>query len=172
MSSSDEDGPGGKAPGRAPKPTEAQPAPIERSPRGRIIIRSSSHPPVGERGDARDVSGARALPESERAPAPADDRGEDPEARSKRSTPAERPRRRRKVQAERAAHGVPGVTPPHATGGTELSNPFASSRRNTPEQGADEAAVEMRRAARARKIAISVGVVIAILGTALWLFNR
>jgi hypothetical protein len=175
MSSSDRsDGSdsGRKTPTGAGAPSEAgKPEPIERSPRGRIVIRSSSHPPTGEHGDPRDVSGARALPASDRAPAIGDDRDEGAEARSKRSTPAERPRRRRKVQAERAAQGMtPG---------------FAGSRRRTPDrlasagagQGVTEAkatASETRGAARARTIAIgvAVAVAIAIVGAALWLLHR
>lgn len=72
-------------------------APIERSSRGRIVIRSSSHPPV-ERPAVTDdlsgeLSGAKRLPAADADPTP----------RTKRDTPAERPRRRRQVRAAQLA---------------------------------------------------------------------
>jgi hypothetical protein len=63
------------------------PAPVERGASGRIIVRSSSHPPTGEAAGSSDTSGARALPDGPG------------EARIKRDTPAERPRRRRQVES-------------------------------------------------------------------------
>ncbi len=98
--------------GSAPQAGEDPGAePAERSSRGRIVIRSSSHPPEAPLThpplDARDHSGARALP------LPADP-AEGEEARSKKATPAERPRRRREVQAralERARMDTPAARP-------------------------------------------------------------
>ena len=78
--------PSEKKPG-ADEPEAGATPPLERSSRGRIIIRSSSHPPPDAVGTGRDVSGARALP-----PAPG------AAGRSKRDTPAERPRRRRQIR--------------------------------------------------------------------------
>jgi hypothetical protein len=95
MSSSDRSDGNGSGP-RGPARTEdaTPPKPIERSPRGRIVIRSSSHPPRGDMPPAADeASGARHLPTEEPA-------AEEPvEVRAKRDTPAERPRRRRQVRS-------------------------------------------------------------------------
>lgn len=169
MSSSDRsDGSesGRKTPTGAGAPSEAgKPEPTERSPRGRIIIRSSSHPPGGERaGDARDVSGARALPASDRAPA-VDDRDEGAEARSKRSTPAERPRRRRKVQAEQDARQLHGATQSR-TIGAERPQQFAGSRRSTPDRLAAR-----RVRVRVRKIATGIAIAILLIA-AFWALRR
>jgi hypothetical protein len=93
--------PGKGAPGAAPDEQNGV-QPPERSSRGRIIVRSSSHPPRshGSVGDARDLSGAHELPAGDvEQRVDLHDARED---RSKRSTPAERPRRRRQVQAGRA----------------------------------------------------------------------
>jgi hypothetical protein len=77
---SDGNGKGRRAPAREePEP----PAPVERSSRGRIVVRSSSHPPGSER-----VSEAPAV-----------------EARSKRNTPAERPSRRKLQRADPSTSG-------------------------------------------------------------------
>jgi hypothetical protein len=97
MASSDDrsDGtPNGRR-GSGAEPAEADPsAPIERSTSGRIIIRSSSHPPTAESNSTpTDTSGAHLLPDREKEP------------RGKRDTPAERPRRRRKALAEEGAEG-------------------------------------------------------------------
>jgi hypothetical protein len=101
MSSPDRpDDKSGKDPAGAASAQDETPAPLERSPQGRFVIRSSSHPPGGidDVGDARDVSGARSLPRSDPAPKG----GEGQEGRPKRSTPAERPRRRKQVALERS----------------------------------------------------------------------
>jgi hypothetical protein len=100
---SDDDGTGPHAPAEDAPP----PAPIERSSRGRIVIRSSSHPPRGERPPAADeASGARRLPSEEPG-----------EPREKRDTPAERPRRRRQLRSaelgDRARRDTEGL---HANG--------------------------------------------------------
>jgi hypothetical protein len=132
-----------------------------------VIIRSSSHPPASERGaDSRDVSGARALPTSHR-PAGAEDEGA--EARSKRSTPAERPRRRRKIRAERAAE--PTTAP--RTSGAERPHPLGA-RRSTPDRLVSTRAEQLAaRTRRARGITIAIAVAIAILlGAGLWLLRR
>jgi hypothetical protein len=97
MASSDDrsDGtPNGRR-GSGAEPAATDPAaPIERSTSGRIIIRSSSHPPTADSSSTpTETSGAHVLPDGEKEP------------RVKRDTPAERPRRRRKVLAEEAAAG-------------------------------------------------------------------
>jgi len=88
MASSDRfDGPTkGRRGAEADEAQNDPPAPVERSASGRIIVRSSSHPPTGEAAGSSDTSGARALPDGPG------------EARIKRDTPAERPRRRRQVE--------------------------------------------------------------------------
>jgi hypothetical protein len=84
---------GRRGSGAEPAPDDP-PSPIERSTSGRIIIRSSSHPPTADSSSTpTDTSGAHLLPDGEKEP------------RVKRDTPAERPRRRRKVMAEQAAEG-------------------------------------------------------------------
>jgi hypothetical protein len=74
--------------------------PLERSPDGRYVIRSSSHPPTEQTGSV-DVSGVHDRPERpsprERVePRPRERRDATPTGR--KSTPAERPRKRRALQ--------------------------------------------------------------------------
>jgi hypothetical protein len=97
--------------GAAPPDREQDDQPKERSTRGRIIVRSSSHPPRGARAaeplDARETSGARALPAS-------DPPEREQDVRSKRTTPSERPRKRREVQTrslDRARMDTPTARP-------------------------------------------------------------
>lgn len=74
-------------PGSEGDPTKVQSEPPELSSRGKVVIRSSSHPPGTE------------LPITDPPPDP----GAADALRAKKDTPAERPRKRRKVQAERMA---------------------------------------------------------------------
>ncbi len=99
---SDREGRRGPAGADAPERPASQPAQVEpeRSPSGRVIIRSSSHPPGAEQaGEAG--SGVRSLPE-----APEDD-----EARRKKATPDERPRRARRHARERPRADTPAARP-------------------------------------------------------------
>jgi len=77
--------------GGAARPTQrtADGQPLEISSRGKVVIRSSSHPP----GVSEPLSGPPgAVPDAEAAAV-------DPGQRSKRTTPAERPRGRRAARA-------------------------------------------------------------------------
>ena len=120
---------GGRGPGR-PGEGAASPAAEKsealRSVRVRRVIRSS-HPPAAERTapDARDVSGARALPTSRRGPVV--DGEESTETRAKKVTPAERPRRRRIVQAGRVLERSRNDTLP--------ARPMSLQRRMQPDLG-------------------------------------
>jgi hypothetical protein len=81
----------------------AEPArsPLERSPEGRFVVRSSSHPPLDHAG-VIDSSGVHSRPKSPAQsvagaePAPA--AREADKARPGRSTPAERPRKRKELK--------------------------------------------------------------------------
>jgi len=110
-------GPSGRKPGSAEP--EAGPAPpIERSSRGRIIVRSSSHPPGADAAvGSGDVSGARALPGAPSTP-----------ARTKRDTPAERPRLRRQAKAAGPPERARRDSPP----GQRLGAPSRESRPGPP----------------------------------------
>jgi hypothetical protein len=158
MSSSDRsDGgdSGREAPGAAPsEPNEPEP---ERSPRGRILIRSSSHPPGSERSsDAREVSGARALPASGRAPASGADpnQSDRDDARSKKTTPAERPRSRRKLQSARHSFDAGSASTPEGT-----AVPKDAVRGGL--------AGDSGRAARVRRAAITL-VIAVLFGAVVW----
>jgi hypothetical protein len=119
MSSSDRsNGSSGRGRGPDAKRTEDEaPAPVERSSRGRILIRSSSHPPGGEpERRPGETSGEHLLPESPIEP------------RLKRDTPAERPRRRRQVKAAQAAALEPAKVelPPVLAASSERSSDVRS----------------------------------------------
>jgi hypothetical protein len=81
----------------------AEPArlPLERSTEGRFVVRSSSHPPTEQTG-AIDVSGVHSRPKSASTPAagaePAPAAREADKGRPGRSTPAERPRKRKELK--------------------------------------------------------------------------
>jgi hypothetical protein len=68
--------------------------PLERSPEGHFVIRSSSHPPTDQTG-AVDSSGVHSRPQAADA-TPALREGE--KGRPGRSTPAERPRKRKELK--------------------------------------------------------------------------
>ena len=74
--------------GEPKQPTQSH-APSELSSRGKVVIRSSSHPP-GSDSPITD-------------PPPIDEAVVGDGQRAKKTTPAERPRKRRKVQAEQLA---------------------------------------------------------------------
>ena len=74
--------------GEPKQPTQSH-APSELSSRGKVVIRSSSHPP-GSDSPITD-------------PPPIDEAVVGDAQRAKKTTPAERPRKRRKVQAEQLA---------------------------------------------------------------------
>lgn len=98
MSSSDRGGGGGngqrgKTARSEPEPEPVEPEPVERSVRGRIVIRSSSHPP----GEPPPPAGVE--PEGFATPPKDDVRG-----RRKRDTPAERPRKRREERQATGGH--------------------------------------------------------------------
>ena len=123
MSSSDEAGSGknGSRAGALHPASDTGATPVEISVRGRIVIRSSSHPPGAEAGlGAPEVAtGVQARPTVQFTGAP----GvlvETFEARAKKITPAEKPRRRRQVQAATHISGLGGA----AT--DALSMPLAS----------------------------------------------
>jgi len=67
--------------------------PLERSPEGRFVVRSSSHPPTDRTG-AIDSSGVHSRPRADDG-APAQ---REREGRPGRSTPAERPRKRKELK--------------------------------------------------------------------------
>lgn len=73
--------------------------PIERSPEGRLIVRSSSHPP-NEQTSSVDVSGVHSRPQTPTPPALDAAATPAPAARDsdRRSTPAERPRKRKELK--------------------------------------------------------------------------
>jgi len=81
----------------------AEPArlPLERSAEGRFVVRSSSHPPNEQTG-AIDVSGVHSRPKSTSTPVaaaePAPVAREVDKGRPGRSTPAERPRKRKELK--------------------------------------------------------------------------
>jgi hypothetical protein len=70
--------------------------PLERSPEGRFVIRSSSHPPTDQTSGV-DVSGVHSRPQAE-GTAPAQREREGEKGRPGRSTPAERPRKRKELK--------------------------------------------------------------------------
>jgi len=75
--------------------------PLERSPEGRFVVRSSSHPPT-DRTSAVDSSGVHSRPQAATPvvmsePAPARE-GDKEKGRRGRSTPAERPRKRKELK--------------------------------------------------------------------------
>jgi hypothetical protein len=87
------------------------------------------------------------------------------EARSKRSTPAERPRRRRQVRAEQQAPTMPRAT------GTERPHHYAGALRSTPDRlraRAEQGHAHTTK--RSRGIAVAVAVAI-LLGAGLWLLR-
>jgi hypothetical protein len=103
MGSSDRDGDDAKG-----ADAEARRA-LERSPEGRFVIRSSSHPPTEQTGSV-DVSGVHNRPDRpgprERVverPAERAREGRDATPTGRKSTPAERPRKRRALQDAVAA---------------------------------------------------------------------
>jgi hypothetical protein len=84
---------------------EAQRPALERSPEGRFVIRSSSHPPTEQTGSV-DVSGVHDRPDGAGLRDPAalgksaerTHEGRDATPTGRKSTPAERPRKRRALQ--------------------------------------------------------------------------
>jgi hypothetical protein len=68
--------------------------PLERSPEGRFVVRSSSHPP-DEQTSPIDSSGVHSRPKSGPAPTAAAPAARDGD---RRSTPAERPRKRKELK--------------------------------------------------------------------------
>jgi len=119
MASSDRfDGPPkGRRGADADQAQDDPPAPVERSTSGRIIVRSSSHPPTGEVAAPGDTSGAHPLPDGPG------------ETRIKRDTPAERPRRRRQVET--------GVTGLRRTRDTAPALPTSLKRRSAEQAELD-----------------------------------
>jgi hypothetical protein len=75
--------------------------PLERSPEGRFIVHSSSHPPTEQTGTL-DVSGVHSRPKSTATPVagpePAPAGRDADKGRPGRSTPAERPRKRKELK--------------------------------------------------------------------------
>jgi len=75
--------------------------PLERSPEGRFVVHSSSHPPSEQTGTV-DVSGVHSRPKSAATPLagaePAPAAREVDKGRPGRSTPAERPRKRKELK--------------------------------------------------------------------------
>jgi hypothetical protein len=152
---------------------EREDEPKELSSRGLIVVRSSSHPPRTKgQGTAedRDHSGARSLPLSS-----------DPgavEARPKRTTPSERPRRRREVQArtlDRARIDTPRSRP----GARRRSDPAQlavqpSSERVQPTQpgapSVDRHENVRALASRSRRLLFVLALIVA--GAAVWLALR
>jgi hypothetical protein len=92
MESSGRDGDDAKQP--AGDGVEPARLPIERSPQGRFVVRSSSHPP-DEQTSPIDSSGVHSRPQSGPAPKAAVTAGRDSD---RRSTPAERPRKRKELK--------------------------------------------------------------------------
>jgi hypothetical protein len=95
MESSGRDGDDAKQP--AGDGVEHARLPLERSPEGRFVVRSSSHPP-DEQTSAIDSSGVHNRPQS--GSAPKAEQRPLPAARDtdRRSTPAERPRKRKELK--------------------------------------------------------------------------
>lgn len=153
MSSSDREGGGGNGQ-RGGKPARSEPEPeppgeVERSIRGRIIIRSSSHPPPDESAPHEEQEpNADATPASEGL------------ARRKRDTPRERPRGRREARAVQAASGE---LPDRATGEARPSGWQRTAASERGESGAgDEAAHAQPPASSSTRLRVWAGVALVV----------
>jgi len=150
---------------------EREDEPKELSSRGLIVVRSSSHPPhtKGQGTADRDHSGARSLPLSDSGAV---------DARPKRTTPSERPRRRREVQArtlDRARIDTPRSRP----GARRRSDPAepvvqaSSERVQLTQPGAssvDRHENVRALASRSRRLLFVLALIVA--GAAVWLALR
>lgn len=141
---------------------ETGPAPVEISVRGRIVIRSSSHPPGAGQALVDDPTGVQFVD------APSSSEASEP--RSNKSTPAERPRRRRQVQAALRALSLEAELAGHPSVAPESPVLVARAAAVLPQAQADSARSEPldveqpppARAAVTRAMKLSVGVVIGV----------
>jgi hypothetical protein len=134
--------------------------PVERSSRGRIVVRSSSHPPAEAANPTGDTSGAHVLPDGQI------------ERRPKRDTPAERPSRRRQAvvtkegdAAERQRRDTVPASP------TSLKRKSAEQLDTNAE--IDDDTFESGAASRRMRVLVIGGIATAVATTVLlwrWLF--
>jgi hypothetical protein len=134
--------------------------------RVRRVVRSS-RPPAGFDRDARDLSGARALPVSQRVVIGSDE--ESSQMRAKRATPAERPRRRRQVQVAQADARSRKSTPPARPSSLRTQDESEGEGSAEAAARATSAHVAEASARRTRAFRVACAVAIALVAAIVWL---